>query len=122
MGDKVSQDRLLDGMAWGMLLVWWGLSFVPHFLPNGLDAAGTGLILLGISAVRKARGLAARGFVVGFGVLTLVWGALDLTRSVLHLDWQPPVVAILLAVAGVIILVGVLVAVRRADAAHAPTA
>ncbi len=120
MGDKGSQDRLLDGIGWGMLLVWWGLSFVPHFLPNGLDAAGTGLILLGISAVRKAQGLKARGFVVGFGVLTLVWGALDLTRSVLHLDWKPPVVPILLALAGLIVLAGVLIGARR-SAAHAPT-
>ena len=98
------EDRLLEGIAWGMLLVWWGLSFVPHFLPNGLDAAGTGVILLGVNAVRRWLRIPARGLSVGFGILTLVWGALDMGRSVLHLDYEPPVFAILLAVAGVIIL------------------
>jgi hypothetical protein len=109
-----SQDRLLEGLAWGMLLVWWGLSFVPHFLPNGLDAVGTGIILLGVNAARKLKHMPARGFSVGFGILTLVWGALDMSRSVLHLDYRPPVLAILLALAGIIILVAAIRASVRA--------
>jgi hypothetical protein len=28
---------------------------MPHLLPNGLDAAGTGLILLGLNAARSLR-------------------------------------------------------------------
>jgi hypothetical protein len=113
MESTVSRDRLLEGVAWRMLLVWWGLSFVPHFLPNGLDAAGTGIILLGVNAVRWFLHVPVRGFSVGFGILTLVWGVLDMGRSVLHLDYRPPVLAILLALAGIIILVGAIRATVR---------
>jgi len=113
-----SQDRLLEGLAWGLLLVWWGLSFVPHLLPNGLDAAGTGIILLGVNAARRLRGIPVRGFSLGFGILTLIWGALDLSRSVLHLDYRPPVLPILLAAAGIIVVVGVLLTSARSDAAR----
>ncbi len=100
-------DRFLEGLAWGLLLAWWGLSFVPRLLPNGLDAAGTGLILVGINAVRRLRGIRVRGYSVGFGILCLIWGALDLGRSVLKLDYHPPMLAILLGAAGLIIVGGV---------------
>jgi hypothetical protein len=102
-----------------MLLVWWGLSFVQHFLPNGLDAAGTGIILLGVNGVRRLLHIPVRGFSIGFGILTLVWGVLDMGRSVLHLPYRPPVLAILLALAGILILAG---AVRAAARSHRPTA
>jgi hypothetical protein len=119
MGHSGSKDRLLEGIAWGMLLVWWGLSFVQHFLPNGLDAAGTGIILLGVNGVRRFLHIPVRGFSIGFGILTLVWGVLDMGRSVLHLPYRPPVLAILLALAGILILAG---AVRAAARSHGPTA
>ena len=125
-----SMDGLLEGLAWGMLLVWWGLSFVPHFLPNGLDAAGTGIILLGVSGARRLMNLPVRGFTLGFGILTLVWGVLDMGRSVLHLNYRPPVLAILLALAGVLILIaairsaapGGIHSATKSTGAHTPSA
>ena len=113
-----SLDRLLEGLAWGLLLAWWGLSFVPHLLPNGLDAAGTGIILLGVNAVRRAKGIPVRGLSIGFGILTLIWGALDMSRSVLHLDYRPPVLPILLAVAGIIVVARALLISARSGAAR----
>ena len=114
MENKESMDRLLEGLAWGMLLVWWGVSFVPGFLPNGLDAAGTGIILLGVNTMRRILGVPVRGFSIGLGILTIVWGALDMSRSVLHLDYRPPVLAVLLAVAGLIVLTAALLRRRKA--------
>lgn len=109
-----SEDRLLEGIAWGLLLIWWGLSFVPRLLPNGLDAAGTGVILLAVNAVRRLRGIRVRGISLGFGILCLVWGALDLSRSVLRLDYHPPMLGILLGAAGIIIVAGVAISSARA--------
>ena len=116
-------DKFLEGIAWGLLLAWWGLSFVPHLLPNGLDAAGTGLILLGINTVRRLVGIRVRGLSIGFGILCLIWGALDLGRSMLHLDYHPPVLAILLGAAGLIVVVGVALSPARSvtgDSAGSP--
>jgi hypothetical protein len=121
MGHTGSKDRLLEGIAWGMLLVWWGLSFVPHFLPNGLDAAGTGVIVLGMCVVRRLMGLRVQWFAFGFGILTLVWGMLDMGRSVLHLDYRPPVLAILLALAGVLILIGVVHTAMKSPGTQSPS-
>jgi hypothetical protein len=121
MEDMKSTDRLLDGLAWGMLLVWWGLSFVPHFLPNGLDAAGTGIIVLAMCGVRKRKNLPVRGFALGFGILTLVWGMLDMGRSVLHMAYTPPVLAILLALAGILILVSAIRAGTKATGERTPS-
>ena len=85
MSKREWTDRFLEGCAWGMLLIWWGISFVRGLLPNGVDAAGTGIILLGMSLVRKIMGVPARGFAVGLGILTVIWGALDMSQSVFHL-------------------------------------
>jgi hypothetical protein len=98
-------DSMLERIAWSMLFIWWGLSFIPHFLPNGLDAAGTGIILLGVNAVRFGLNRRLNGFSIAAGILCLVWGALDMMSSVLHLPYKPPVFAVLLVVLGVIVLV-----------------
>jgi hypothetical protein len=98
-------DSMLEKIAWSALFIWWGLSFIPHFLPNGLDAAGTGVILLGVNAVRLGLGKRPNGFSTAAGILCLVWGALDMMSSVLHLPYKPPVFAVLLVVLGIIVLV-----------------
>jgi hypothetical protein len=107
-------NRILDAVGWGALFIWWGLSLIPHFLPNGLDAAGTGVILLGVSAVKRGKGFPVNGFAIALGVVTLAWGLLDLPRSVFHFSYQVPVFAILMIVLGVTVCALQLVKERKA--------
>lgn len=104
MGESRLTDRHINTIWWGMLLVWWGICFLPGVLPNGVDAAGTGVILLSASIVRRARGKSMDAFTLIAGTLCLIWGALDMTRSVLHMAWHLPVLAILLVAFGVELL------------------
>ncbi len=62
MEEAKRMNGILEASAWGLLFVWWGLSLLPHFLPNGLDAAGTGLILLGLNATRSVKKIPISGF------------------------------------------------------------
>jgi hypothetical protein len=115
-------NKVLETVAWGALLIWWGISFVPHFLPNGGDAAGTGVILLAVNAVRKLKGIRVNGYSLTFGILTIVWGVLDMGRSVLHLSYRPPILAILLIVLGLCIVVAVTLNLRRTGGVEQPQA
>ncbi len=115
MTDAKSFRRIVDPVVWAALFVWWGISFIPHFLPNGLDAAGTGLILLAANALALFKGLPINGFSTTVGVLALLWGILDMTKSVLHLPYKPPVFAILLIALGVILGGSALVRALRAS-------
>jgi hypothetical protein len=110
MEDKRDFGDNIEAVAWGALFIWWGLSFIQPLMPNGLDAAGTGVILLALNAMRHFKGIPMNGFSVTLGILTLVWGGLDISRSVFHLPYKLPVFAILLIVLGVVLLVA---AVRR---------
>jgi hypothetical protein len=106
MSENKLSNRHLNAIAWGALFVWWGICFLPGVLPNGVDAAGTGVILLAACAVQAARKKRLDAFTFIAGTLCLVWGALDMTRSVLHLPWKLPVLAILLVVLGVELAAG----------------
>jgi hypothetical protein len=97
-------ESMLERIAWSALFLWWGISFIPGFLPNGLDAAGTGLILLGASVFQLANGMRVNGFSTAAGILCLVWGGLDMLQSVLHVPNKPPVFAVLFLVLGAIVL------------------
>lgn len=113
MEDQKNFGGILEAVAWGALFVWWGLSFLQHFMPNGLDAAGTGVILLAMNAVRRLKGIPVNGFSITLGILTLVWGGLDMSRSVFHLPYRLPVFAILLMVLGVVLLAAALLRIRK---------
>jgi hypothetical protein len=113
MEDQKNFGGILEAVAWGTLFVWWGLSFLQHFMPNGLDAAGTGVILLALNAVRRLKGIPVNGFSITLGILTLVWGGLDMSRSVFHLPYRLPVFAILLMVLGVVLLAAALLRIRK---------
>ncbi len=104
MGDVRKLNKVLEAVAWGSLFIWWGLALLLHWLPNGVDAAGTGLILLGVNLVRLLKGIPVNGFSSTLGILALAWGALDLSRSVFHLPFRLPVFEILMILLGVILL------------------
>ena len=94
----------LEAVAWGALLVWWGITELVPGLPKGLGAVGVGLILLGVNAVRRLSGAPISVFSTFLGVLALVWGGLDLVASVLNLPFEMPTFAILLIVLGAMLL------------------
>ncbi len=98
-------NRNYEGIAWGALFIWWGISVMVPSLPNGSTALGTGLILIAVNIARKLAGLPANGFSTTIGILALIWGGLELLGVVMHLPFELPIFAILLIALGVIILV-----------------
>ena len=90
--------------AWGALFIWWGITEIFKFLPEGTGVIGIGLILLGLNAARWLNGMPTSAFTTTLGILALVWGGLELAGLVLHLPFELPVFAILLIVLGVILL------------------
>ncbi len=118
MEEAKRMDGILEASAWGLLFVWWGLSLLPHFLPNGLDAAGTGLILLGLNAARSMKKIPISGFSTTCGILCLIWGGLDLSRSVFHLPYRLPVFSILMIALGLILGLAALIRNRRNPASE----
>ena len=104
--DKVKSSKLDDTLgtvAWGALLVWWGVTELFHVLPSGTGALGVGLILLGVNAYRLLNGLPISGFTITAGILALLLG-LDMGEFFSNLPFELPVFPILLIVLGVIVL------------------
>jgi hypothetical protein len=122
MSDEKRLNRILESVAWGALLIWWGLSFLQHFLPNGMDAAGTGVILLTVNVVRRMRGIPVNGFSVMLGILTLVWGGLDMLKSIFNVANDMPILAILFIVAGIVVAIGSYLRIRTDQKKEAPAA
>jgi hypothetical protein len=92
-------------IGWGALFIWWGITELVPFLPEGAGAIGVGLILLGVNAARALAGSATSGFSIALGVIALVLGGLQLANSILRLPFELPVFAILLLILGAIIVV-----------------
>ena len=97
-------NETLEAVAWGTLLVWWGVTELFNFLPNGTGAMGIGLILLGVNAARLLNGLPIRVWSTMLGILALVWGIVDLVASLLHPPFDMPTFAILLIALGVMLV------------------
>ena len=99
-------NRNYGQLAWGAIFIWWGITEMFNFLPDGVGALGLGLILLGVNAVRSLNGIPVSGFSVALGILALVWGGLELAGALLSLPFHLPVFAILLIVLGILVLGG----------------
>lgn len=96
-------DRRLDAVGWGLFLIMTGaIWLVPDTqLPQGIWLIGTGVLLLAINAVKRAKGLAAAPFMVFLGVVALAAGLADLVGL------QLPLIAICFIAIGVGILLRV---------------
>lgn len=90
--------------VWGVLLIWWGIRWIFTFLPNGTGLLGTGMILLGLNAIRSLMGIRPRHFTTLLGILAIVSGGLYLANSILRLPFELPVFEIMLIVFGMIVL------------------
>ncbi len=99
-------NRGYEGLAWGAIFIWWGITELFRSLPDGTGVLGLGLILLGVNAVRTLNGVPVSGFSVTLGILAVVWGVLELAGAFLSLPFHLPVFAILLIVLGVLVLGG----------------
>jgi hypothetical protein len=92
MDNSRISSRNYETIAWGLLLIWWGLvdadfGLIPS-LPPGAGWIGIGLILLGLNAVRTLNRIPVNGFTTILGIFAFALGGLKLTRSVLGL---PPI-------------------------------
>lgn len=104
MEKSLKLNGTLEAVAWGSLLVWWGVTELGSALPHGMSPLGVGLILVGINVVRRLSGVAIRMWSTVLGVLALVWGGLDLAGSLWRPPFEMPTFAILLIVLGAMVL------------------
>lgn len=104
MDNVRTMSRNYDQLAWGAIFIWWGITELFKFLPDGTGALGFGLILLGLNAARAMNGIPVSGFSMTLGILALVLGVLELAGFFLALPFEIPVLAILLIVFGLIVL------------------
>ena len=102
--DNAIAERL-DGIAWALILIMTGgLWLAPAGLfPEGTWLAGLGLILLGINAARRVRGIGVGGFGIAVGFIALAAGIGRIIGREL------PIVPILLIVLGAGMVVKALV-------------
>jgi hypothetical protein len=115
-----SMNSKFETIAWGLLLIWWGLTdadfgLIPS-LPAGAGWIGIGLTLLGLNAARALNRIPTRGFTTFLGICSLIVGSLKLTRSILGL---PPIeislFPILLVTLGMFLLLREFVRFRKAE-------
>jgi hypothetical protein len=99
---KLNPD--LDTIAWGALLILWGITEMVKSLPEGTGAIGIGIILIGLNLARSWKRQATSGFTTTLGILMLLLGALQLAHPYLHLSFELPIFAILLLALGLILL------------------
>ena len=83
MNDKSLLNHRLSTAVWGALLIWWGVSFLIDPITLGMSAVGTGLIFLGVNAIRYLNGIPTRSGTTTMGIIALAWGVLDQGLSVL---------------------------------------
>ncbi len=106
MNNSRTPNRDYETIAWGLLLIWWGLRWWPlASLPEGAGLLGTGIILLGLNTVRSLNGIPARNVTTILGFLALAFGGLLLAREILNMPFEIPVFEILLIAFGGLLLV-----------------
>lgn len=85
MTGKKEINRRISKLAWGALLVWWGVAIFVDPITLGMAAIGTGLIILGANAARVLIGLRPYINNYFFGAIAITWGILDQARMLLAL-------------------------------------
>jgi hypothetical protein len=88
MDDIQSLKRRYEVIAWGLLLILWGITMLFDFVSVGVGLVGSGLILLGLNAVRWRNGIPTKGSTTALGILALVWGGLELASTLIDPPFQ----------------------------------
>ncbi len=65
----------------GALLIWWGVVIMIDPLTIGMGAIGTGLIMLGVNAARRLKGIPTKASTTFLGSVAVAWGGLDTVLS-----------------------------------------
>jgi len=98
-------DRNLGMIAWGLLLIWWGIRWsILISLPDGAGLLGTGAILLGINALRSIYGLPTKSRTTWLGVLSLIMGGLLLILEMIGVPLEIQLLEALLIALGIILV------------------
>ncbi len=119
MDDKKRFNHSLATMAWGTLLIWWGVVIAVDSFTIAIGAIGTGLILLGVNAIRSFNHIPIKNSNNTVGIMAIAWGVLDQTRYLLGLSpWLS--LALLLFVIGFAYLLTPLLTRPRLDAFDHP--
>ncbi len=114
MGKKSTFNHNLSVFGWGALLIWWGISVMIDPITLAISAIGTGLIMLGLNAVRYYKGIPTVHTTWTLGIIALAWGALDQARMALHYPAGASF-ALLLVVIGLVVWVTVLLPQNRTN-------
>jgi hypothetical protein len=104
MAGKKAFNRNLARVAWGILLIWWGVVIMVNPLTIGIGAAGTGVVLLSINGLRWLKGMPTRVSTTQIGLIAILWGILDQARHMLALP-SGLSFALLLVVSGLSVLI-----------------
>ena len=88
-------NRNIAGVGWGALLIWWGVVVLIGPITIGMGAIGTGLILLGLTAWRRLKGVPIRNANVPVGLIAIAWGAVD---TAFRLQFWPSFAALLIII------------------------
>jgi len=109
-------DHKFETIAWGALLIWWGLRWWPlEFLPNGVGLFGSGLILFSLNAIRWLNGIPSKSLTTILGILAFAFGGLLWAGDVLQLSLEIPLFEVFLISLGIFLLVRELLQVRKTD-------
>ena len=115
-----SMNSKFETVAWGLMLIWWGLTdsdfgLLPS-LPAGSGWIGIGIVLLGLNTARALNRIPANGFTTFLGICSLAVGSLKLIRSILGM--QPieiSLFSILLIALGMFLLLRELMRFRKVE-------
>ncbi len=99
---KDTLDHQLERIGWALFLIMIGGLMLLPGVPSGTWLIGTGLIMLGLNAVRYFKGIPTVRTTTTLGIIALAWGALDQARILLG---YPPGAsfALLLMVIGLVV-------------------
>jgi hypothetical protein len=116
MNNNRTLDRKYETIAWGLLFIWWGLRWsLLIFLPEGSGLLGSGLILLGLKAIRSLEGIPTNRSTTLLGIFALVSGGLLVAPAILRLPFELPVFETMLIVLGVVLLANELIQLQKAE-------
>jgi len=105
--------KRLDEIALALVLILTGALWLApaEMFPDGTWLAGAGLILLGLNAARRLRGIKTSGFGIGLGLVALAAGG----GRIIGRDL--PIVPALLIVLGAALVVKAVIAPRKNEGA-----